>query len=237
MLKSKFEIYARPIFVFNFVSHIYSIAMIILKSQKNELFRLIELTEVFTPNQFEIEDISGKSRIRFKDSSYFALFVKPRISNFGLECSPGEDNLISYWQLDRWEQVINRFNRWLSYLSREVSEPDLWSRLSENAQLANLSVTESHTQFTVSEYQDLKQKMNALSAQMKALPFLIESQTEIQAKLDHITQLAERMSKFDWTNLFVGVIVSIIIQLNVTPDNATALWNLIRSIFRGYFLN
>ncbi len=69
------------------------------------------------------------------------------------------------------------------------------------------------------------------------LPFLANTLPEIQVQLNNLTQLAEKMSKFDWANLFVGTIISIVIQLSITPDNAKTLWGIIKGIFTGYFLN
>lgn len=61
-------------------------------------------------------------------------------------------------------------------------------------------------------------------------------QREIIIGLERLTELAKELNKFDWKNLFIGTIISITIQLNVTPDNATLLWELIQNVFSNYFL-
>jgi hypothetical protein len=210
--------------------------MKLLRSQKNELFLAIENSGLFRPSQFEILENHG-TEILFNDSSFHYDFLPNDDSRILVSYSPGESKLTEVRFFDYWFKQSDNFKRWLKFLAREVSEPDLWSKLRENVQLASLSNSQNQSQFTISEYEDLKIKISNLEIQLKMLPFLAEEMNKIEPQLSHIQTMAEKLSKFDWTNLFIGTIISIVIQLNVTPDNATILWNLIKSIFMGYFLN
>jgi hypothetical protein len=90
--------------------------------------------------------------------------------------------------------------------------------------------------FSFNEYGDLKAKVETLKNSINQIGLLSDQVLTINSKLDHLVDLAKEMNKFDWKNLFVGTIISMIIQLSVTQDNAKALWILIKQIFNNYLL-
>ncbi|WP_294304960.1 hypothetical protein [uncultured Chryseobacterium sp.] len=75
-----------------------------------------------------------------------------------------------------------------------------------------------------------------MTNKLSFLPLLIEHQNQINIELQRVTQLALDLGKFDWTNLFVGTLMSIIIQLGVTKENANSIWLIVKQIFNNYFI-
>jgi hypothetical protein len=210
--------------------------MRLLTSQKNQLFKEIEGNVWLSPNQFSFYEGANLTRINHKGSRYFCSFHYHN-NDIVFSHSPAEQSLSTSSILSNWAECVSEFKEWLKYLAREISEPDLWGRLDSAFTTANLNNRQEHIQFTVSEYEDLGRKIDILNTQMKMLTFLAEKQVVILEQMDHLLILAKDMSKFDWTNLFVGTLMSIIIQLGVTQENAKTLWDLIRATFKGYFLN
>jgi len=211
--------------------------MELLNSQKNALYKIIEGSSTLTPNQFELKESIDSTGIVFKGTNYFFSIKESDTDEINIICSPGNHRVTDVFFNLSWMNVISKFYSWIEYLEEEISSPNLWDRLNENIQSANISTSTDNSQFTISEYEDLKTKMIALQAQMKMLPFLAENQAAISEKLDHLIVVAEKLSKFDWTNLFIGTIMNIVVALALSPENTQALWNLIRSTFKGYFLN
>ena len=64
----------------------------------------------------------------------------------------------------------------------------------------------------------------------------MNNKNEIKNQLERLTLLAVDLGKFDWKNLFVGTIMSIIIQLGVNKENANLIWLAIKQMFYEYFI-
>ena len=100
-----------------------------------------------------------------------------------------------------------------------------------------MSSENNNSKFTHLEYLDLSNKLNKLIDAIPDLKLLENKTKAIQLELHNLLDKATELGKFDWRNLFIGTIISIVIQLNVNPENAAALWNLIKGIFNNYFLS
>jgi hypothetical protein len=120
----------------------------------------------------------------------------------------------------------------------ELNSPNKWDRLSKEIKNAgiNLDKNNSDNKFSILEYEDLKTKILTLKQSSHTIGLTSEQSNAIEAKLDHLTDMAKILNKFDWKSLFVGTIISVVIQLNVTQDNANSLWTLIRQIFKNFLL-
>ncbi len=79
-------------------------------------------------------------------------------------------------------------------------------------------------------------KINQIKSSLGTINLLEEQQVAISQKLDHLIDVAKDLNKFDWKNLFIGTIISIIIQLEVNKENAALLWELIKRVFRNFLL-
>lgn len=210
--------------------------MKLLKSQTNELFQIIEKSG-FSPNQFEIyndEEYDERFEIEFKESD-FNFYLKSdamyrgRINAF---FCPGEQTYESHYIATDWSDITIFFRKWLKNLKREINEPDLWERFRSLAIDFNYKNEEKNDQkFTAKEYQELSYKIDMLTNKISESTLDTATQKTIIDKLNDIQTLALDLNKFDWFNLFVGTIMSIFIQLNVSKDNANLVWNYVKEVF------
>lgn len=214
--------------------------MKLLLTQKNSFFEIIEQRGFFSPNNFELVDIANnwpKTEVRLKNSDFqFVMDQRDYASSLIVIMSPSENQIQDIIGPVDWRDCLNLFDDWQYYLHREVGAPNLWERFKSTTNNLHLSNEFDNSKFSHQEYKALSLKMNHL---IEAIPSisLLENQTlAIQQQLESLLEKTEMLGKFDWRNLFVGTIVSIIIQLNITPDNANALWGLIRNIFSMYFI-
>jgi hypothetical protein len=220
--------------------------MKLLTSQKNILFELIQKTE-FSPLNFEFKDIPSEkymgqpaTELRLKKTDYFFRFeTGPRsISDHHAVFAPGLNTFTEELYSNDWDVQVKIVKDWLRNLSREISSPNKWERLQNEIKHINITndIDSNEEKFTVTEFEELEQRINTLKSEIIKIE-LTESQINtINSKLDHLTTLAKVMNRFDWKSLFIGTIISIIIQLEVNPNNAKLLWSYIRSIFSNYFL-
>lgn len=216
--------------------------MKLLLSQKNELYTVIEESECLTPKQFSLtetqNDRGGFASINLKESDYtFRIFKDENYAkSFFVNYIPGLGTYNEASERINWEGIIDYFHEWIGNIARELNEPNKWERLEQEISSSRISSNLDNSKFTFREYEQLKSKTIVLSQNLSSIPLLVQQQTAIKKELERITELAKDLGKFDWLNLFIGTIMSIVIQLNVTKENAALLWDLIKSSFSGYFL-
>lgn len=216
--------------------------MKLLLSQKNDLFRLISNNSKLSPNQFHIVEKKSKdawvTNIEFKDSEFCFSFFEDEDYSRSLFANyiPGVDTYKEITSQLNWHDVLSHFNNWLNNIEREVNEPNLWEELKSEISAFRLITDNNNSKFTAREYKELQSKINLISENLSTVPLLLEQQNEIKDTLKRLTDIAMDLGKFDWINLFVGTMISILIQLGVTRENADELWKLIKTVFNNYLL-
>lgn len=218
--------------------------MRLLKSQKDTLYDLIERNGL-SPFQFEFVESNSKmtqnkicTTLKFKDSDFFFTFEtignseQPHYSIY----SPGEFNYEDTHYPGYWHPQFQKVNDWLVYLKREINTPNKWERLKTEMAEIIMTSNSDNSKFTASEFEDLNTKIVTLKMGLQSIGLLPEQLSVFNNKLDYLVSQAKDMNKFDWKSLFIGTVISIIIQLSVTQENARALWNLIRRIFNNFLL-
>jgi hypothetical protein len=208
--------------------------MKLLTSQKNRLYDLIAADNHFTPNQFNInENINGFYLNYIAEDFYF------KIADHGSFMVTRVPSMVKYEEAigtSSWDDVIQFFKGWLKIIQREISSPSKWERLSKEMNNIRGIVQADNTMFSHSEYMTLTQQMKEIKESLVTISLTAEQNQAIEAKLDHLLVVANDLSKFDWQGLFIGTIISIIIQLNVTPENAHALTVMMNQVFNRLFL-
>ncbi len=127
---------------------------------------------------------------------------------------------------------------WLDSLKRELTTPNKWERLLKEVNNANIKISNSDDEgnFSYLEYTDIVKRMELLNNKITTLFLPLNQQKIIIDKLNQLITIAQNLNKVNWKNLFVGTIISIIIQLEVSRENAAELWELIRQVFHNFFL-
>ena len=150
--------------------------------------------------------------------------------------SPGDEQVTDSTSKITWNETLNIFNNWLYYLQREVTSPNLWQQFKTEISEIKYINNFNNQKFSFSEYTEISEKIEILKSRLSSIPLILNQQNEIILRLDHLSETAKELGKFDWISLFVGTIISVVIQLNVTRENANAIWDLIRRVFNNYFL-
>lgn len=215
--------------------------MKLLNSQKNQLYKIIESNEFFKPNQFEIEEFKNENNwntfIEFNSIYFFKIFEN---SDYYNSCyvnySPGDNKFLEVTDHVSFEMIKVHFLKWLSFLQQEISEPNLWDSFKSEISKFSESAIYDNSKFTAKEHKELESKMANLLDNISYIPLLIEQQNEIKSELKRITELSIDLGKFDWTNLLIGTLISIIIQLQVTPENARLIFDHVKSLFSNFLL-
>jgi hypothetical protein len=218
--------------------------MKLLISQKDELYDLIERFGL-SPSMFEFAEILSQvsagqktTLLKFKNSEFFYSFesaFNSETSHYAI-FSPGNGSVKEAQYPGDWEHQKQYFRYWLQYLSREVNTPNKWERLNKEISNFGINITDDESKFTASEYEDLKIRMLQLKNSISSIGLDPDQLKLLHNKLDHLLELGKNLKKFDWKALFVGTIVSVIIQLSLSPDVGKLLWNVIKQIFNNFIL-
>ena len=219
--------------------------MILLTSQKNSIYEIIEAMGL-SPLQFEFVEVDSvfdlyakATKLLFKNTGWYFQFEQNsqiRDGTHAAQYSPGKTTLKVDVYKTNWSGIIKHFWVWLEYLKREITSEDKWSRLNRLVESSRFNFTDDFNQLTFQEYENLVEKIDVLKERISKLEIQPQQIEQINAKLDHITELSKKMTKMDWRNLFVGTIISILIQLSLSPEVGQQILDIIRELFSTYFL-
>lgn len=224
---------------------IKSITMPLLRSQKNELYRIIEEMGL-SPSQFSFEPVPSRSgivptatRLNYLNSPYAFLFDRkgrreihyvlycPGLHEYEDEATPGPD----------WQLVIAYVKEWLQNLKRELGSEDKWQSLAVALSETKVDFTPAAKEpFSVQEYDQLLGRLEAAKEQIANSDLLEEEIEVLQVKFDHLGRMAKTLDKSDWQDLFVGTLVSSISSMGLAPGAAQSVWNLLRQIFSNLLI-
>ena len=216
--------------------------MELLKSQRNKIYELIEQNGL-SPSMFafnEDEKSTGERRIYIllmKNSEFFYRLRYAGSNRWSANHCPAKVDYEEYSGEYEWLGQMLRLNDWLKYVLRELTIPDRWLRLQTEMEGISITNDDDSDKFSFQEYEKLKQRVLILKKGIDALPLLPEQINVFNDKLDHLTEMAKTLNKFDWKSLFAGSIASLIIALSVTPENGKAIWELIKHTFSNFILN
>jgi hypothetical protein len=206
----------------------------LLQSQANQVLEALKAAN-WNATDFRWETVksehhSGKdaSRLTHLASNFYFTFDNGGDAFFS-EWSPGNETPVTKIQSGNWNNQLEHFTQWLSYLRREVESPDLWAAISGEAEIidaaasdeSNVPFTEEEKSYILSGLSEIKQYL--LTAH-KLDPELVE------ARLNYLTLAADRVGRKDWINLLLSVLVNIVIQAALPPDATRDLFRFVGSV-------
>lgn len=220
--------------------------MYLLKSQQNELFDMI-IEIGLSPSLFEIESANDPRRFRddevtaFKarGSQYFFMFALYHSGQHAVEFSPGNHTISEYYKSGpTWEDQKQLFGNWLSYLKRELIQPDKWADMLKYGQSVALVLDSSEEwHFSDQEVQEIIAASEFAKARAALLLDLSNDQIKlIGERLDYICEKTKSLSKLDWKNIMAGALVGLMVDLSLSPQKASMLWEILREAFQRIIL-
>lgn len=214
-----------------------------MKSQKNDLLMEIKRTEL-DPLNFEWKKIEGKKKysdvvmdsFKYKETDYF-FAVSIQSEHFVIAYSPGHTMLHETEPHQSWWTVVNTFIGWLGYLSREISQPDLWEELEELKKDVTFGyefeyeVENGMQQFTYQQVVQIEKGINDVRGYL--LEQVDGNADVINHKLDYLIDASKRMGRTDWQNVFFGALVNLAINTGLDPVQRQAVLALFQSAVTG----
>ena len=208
--------------------------MKLLQTQKNQVYEAIEDAGL-SPSMFRFNDPidpDGTTYLRFKKSDYRFDFANSRDGGHFARYLPGYDTPYEDQSAGTWTSQLVNVRRWLGYLMRELEAPDKWKLLEEELRNFNFEdIKYTDAKFTHQEFKLLEIRIEEFKNKISKLDLLEEQVEKINHKLDHLLKLAENMNKIDWKELFIGSMMSLFIQLSISPAAGQAIFGHLKTLF------
>lgn len=224
--------------------------LILLKSQKNEILELIKEVGL-DPFNFEWSVVSSSmthelqvSRIDYVVSGFFYTFDIHKGGPYAIY-SPGKEMLLERqnsgssipgsWD-PSWKLQKRYFRNWLSYLRREIDQPDLWAEILKYPLPpgSELGPDISNEPFTAYQVEKILSGLNQVRAYLEEQGLASEEQKRfVNERLNYLADAAKRQGRKDWIYTCIGVLVTIATALALAPEKAKTLGYLIRDAIAG----
>jgi len=212
----------------------------LLRSQKNELFDIINESEL-SHSMFELVESSTSNSFIIKtiyDSFYMKIKLQPSTASFKfyIEITPWEESVREAKLSEKtWKNVVYVFSKWIGDLEKELTIPDKWAELEKYTEdfHSEISLKDdgANTQFTFQEVKEIEASTERAKAEVAKLDLLQEQIEQINGKLDYIAGKAQTSSRRDWKNIAVGTIINTIVSLSLPPEASNAIWKIIQAAY------
>ena len=155
--------------------------------------------------------------------------------------SPGTDNNHTTHKVTHgeWWRTEDDINDWLAELRKEVDAPDLWNEFQQQKEFAASLVddgTDSDTPFTQPERKQIIEALDDIKKQLVNMRHWdVQQAAIIDNQFKHMEEASNRIGRKDWMLFIYGSIMSVLINLSVTPEQGHAIMALADSLMRPVF--
>jgi hypothetical protein len=218
--------------------------------QLNDILSLIQQSEL-DPSEFEWADVESIEhqgvivghRARFghecrisvlthRPSKYFCKFGLAYIT-----FSPGAQHRVEFHEhLDVWEVKLQFTRQWLAELRKEVEAPDLWADIGQEKVLSTAasSTDLDNRLFTAAEQSLIAAKLDEIKGYiLEEQHFNAEQAEFVQREFADLKESSRRFGRKDWLRVLLGVLISQVINLALTPEKAKGLFALAGTAFQS----
>jgi hypothetical protein len=222
-----------------------------LKVYKNTVYNIIKETVKLDPNLFYITDEldEGKpvSVLSIKESPMKFVFRNKATSWDLFDCRQtvfSPDFRMTSWtpvptnSYLSFDDISKIFISWLNYHAKSyLTERDLidvWNQFQFETNIFDLaqSSISNNSKFNIEDSESVSNSIDSLKKLIDDKYHLTEIQFKyINERLDYLSEATNRLGKFDWSNLFVSIMISIAINMGVDTNTGKEFFELIKIAF------
>jgi hypothetical protein len=188
----------------------------LLQSQRNDVLLTVRESGI-NPLEFQLlEEAHLYPKLVHTPSVFFYQFGTSHVV-----FSPGAETQQQEVDKLKWVGKLELLSIWLTYLQREINAPDLWASLAQERELLGAEPAGAvNTPFTADEQVHIKRTIEEIRVYITSTYSLAgEPLAKVNRKLDYLIDAATRLGRIDWKNIFVGALVSLILQ-QVIPSGS-----------------
>ncbi|MDR2890128.1 MAG: hypothetical protein LBV18_00730 [Alistipes sp.] len=209
--------------------------MKLTRNEKNTFFKILSNNSV-DPAGFEFVEENEGLTVKSKSEKdwYFQLsthvtfngFVRYSVSFFP---RPIDNQMLPDEEYASFHNVLTRFDKWAGYLREEIGAVDLWSAIKDESSL-NKQNFDSTSQFTPQQILQIQSGIDEIKIKLAALPEIRDNIEIIHRELDSLKDSADKFSRKDWRNLFIGSLMSLLFQNIIPPNIAQTVYMYINTV-------
>lgn len=216
----------------------------LIKVQRNKIYDTI-LHNGFIPENFLIEEVDVyddnsvttiKFFLRETPELRFLLHVdSTNLYHYWGSFSPGERVFENRYN-GEWSEMIESLVSWLNSLKIELELEEKWERLHLNPEIKFIAI-DRNEKFTDEDSVRVNKKLDQFKKRIVLLEIPEEAKVELVEKADDLKKQTKILSKVNWQQLFIGIIVNTVVRLSLTRESAALIWNTVKSIFSNLILS
>lgn len=215
--------------------------MTLLKSQKNEIFKIVRAVGLVPFNVKWAEATSRftdnlkVSRLSYVGSEFFYMFDF-RDEKYATTFSPGQNKLVDQRIPGSWPLQRLGVSSWLEFLEREISEPDLWGQISKYQlpEKVEVEAEMGNDPFTVPEAETIASALSEIRSYIQKNVSLSKEHSDVaNERMNYLEDALKRQGRRDWVHTCIGVFVTLATTLAFNPEQTKAIWSLLKNALSG----
>ena len=167
------------------------------------------------------------------------LFCPGHDGTYSVHFRPGVDGGAQVGEVNlTWQEVKGLFAIWVRFAKSELEQNDPWRQYSAYVPPERLGASKDNSPFTYQEAEHLTQALRSFRQQLvRQLPNYKEVEKQFEPQLDRLADRARTgAGRIDWSNQFVGMLISLCLALSLAPEEASSLWRFWLQVVDGIFL-
>ncbi len=157
---------------------------------------------------------------------YF-LFNPDHDGYLSIKCRPGGEGLVEFGEVGlSWNAVLLHFQSWSKLVKTEMDVEDPWSKYAAFIPPGAVSDATDNSPFSHVEAEDAIGAITGLRAYIEAtVPGYADVQASFDPQFERMSEAARKgAGRIDWSNQFVGLLISLCVVLSLDPQKAAEIW-------------
>lgn len=167
------------------------------------------------------------------------LFSPSYDGTYSIYFKPGLDGGAPFGEVNQsWQEVISLFTHWASFVKEELDQEDPWQQYSAYLPPERRRDSVDNSPFTHREAEHITKSLATFQEHVKSfLPHYQDVAIQFDPQFERLSAQAKTgAGRIDWSNQFVGMLISLCITLSLAPDSASDLWKFWVQVIDGLLL-
>lgn len=167
------------------------------------------------------------------------LFNPSSDGTYSVHFRPGPDGGAPLGEVNQfWSEVLGLFMHWTLHVKNELEQEDPWQQYLAYLPPERLGSSTDNSPFTHQEAEHISKSLALFHDHVRReLPRYSEVAKQFEPQFERLAMQAKAgAGRIDWSNQFVGMLISLCMALSLAPDAASSLWQFWVQVIDGLLL-
>jgi hypothetical protein len=207
------------------------------KKQRNDVFKWLEAAG-WSPGRFQWGMAQADQRVLaalvYKADQDYLFAIDPYAAgDMSVTFRPGADEVETEADELHWSGVETYLILWLHALRDELEEPDLWANLGTLPDVAEGGDSDHNEPFSREEVRVIGERVDRVRGLLEVASLAPDVLADVNKKLDHLIEATDRLGRFDWRALAVGILFEVALAAAFDPSRARQMMEMVLVGLRG----